>query len=221
MSDLPDIIYAVRPGERNDALRFSLRSLENLPHRRVFIAGYCPGWVKNVTVIPVDRVSDKYVSIERNVKAALSHPELGEECVYMNDDFFILEPIESVPAMHGGSILNYNGKGGLKTRMKRTQALLSDEVLPHLALLTYDGQHVPLPLITEAANDLIHSMPSGVLWRTWYGNMMGLEGSEVSDTKNRDGVLRPHGPFLSSAPRAMPNLKPYLEDVLPRSHAYV
>ena len=34
-----DLVYLVRPGEQNEELRWSLRSLVNLPHERVFEVG--------------------------------------------------------------------------------------------------------------------------------------------------------------------------------------
>ncbi|MFF3129757.1 hypothetical protein ACFVRD_48125 [Streptomyces sp. NPDC057908] len=50
----PDIVYVVRPWNQNEQLRYSLRTLANLPHRRVWIAGYCPTWVgPDVGRIPV------------------------------------------------------------------------------------------------------------------------------------------------------------------------
>jgi hypothetical protein len=50
---LPDVVYVVRPGNRNEELRYSLRSIAaHLPHRRVWLAGFCPSWVRNISFIP-------------------------------------------------------------------------------------------------------------------------------------------------------------------------
>lgn len=45
-----DILYLCRPGE-NLELRYSLRSLRNVPHGRVWIFGDCPDWVTNVNLV--------------------------------------------------------------------------------------------------------------------------------------------------------------------------
>lgn len=212
------MVYVVRHGDRNDELKMSLRSLGNLPHNRVFIAGHCPRWVKNVTAIPVRSVSDKHTSIENNLRAALQHPELGHRCVFFNDDFYVMEPIESVPVMHGGSIEGYTGKGALKQRMFRTRLLIDN--MGQMPLLTYDGQHVPFPIVRDEVVEALGRNFSSVLWRTWYGNMFSLGGRQVSDVKSRDGTVIP-GPFMSSSQRSFPILRPYLEDTLPRSSPYV
>ena len=46
-----DAVYYVRPGDRNDELRYSLRSLANLPHDRVWIVGHTPPWVTGIESI--------------------------------------------------------------------------------------------------------------------------------------------------------------------------
>ncbi len=44
----PDVVYVVRPGDKNEELRYSIRSvIANLPHRKVWIAGYKPTWLSD------------------------------------------------------------------------------------------------------------------------------------------------------------------------------
>ena len=50
-----DIVYVVRPGDENEALRYSLRSLANIPHRTVWIAGYRPKWCYGIVYVPRDQ----------------------------------------------------------------------------------------------------------------------------------------------------------------------
>lgn len=213
--DAPDIVYVVRPGSLNDSLRYSLRSLGHLPHRRVFIAGFCPGWVKNVTYVPMRRIVNKFDSIEENLKAALAHEDLGEHFVYFNDDFYVTEPVDEVPTMHGGLARHVTLRQELRVRFIETLSQLSNCE----ELLTYDGTHVPLPIVTEVARQHIAEMPRGTLWRTWFGNTVVLGGVQTTDVKSRDGNIIP-GPFLSSAPKALRVLRPYLEDKLPMRSAY-
>ena len=70
----PDIVYVVRPGERNEELRYSLRSLSNLPHGRVWIAGYMPKWVTGVEHIPSPAKPGSHVHAKANLRAACQHP---------------------------------------------------------------------------------------------------------------------------------------------------
>lgn len=212
----PDIVYVVRPGERNPALRYSLRSLANLPHRRVFVAGYCPTWVSNVTPIPVPRKTNKFVSIEANLRGALHHPDIGEQCVYFNDDFFVTQPIDEVPVMHGGPIEEYRPRDEMRWRLARTVKEFTNWREP---LRTYDGVHVPMPLNTSEACWNLNRIPGGCLWRTWYGNKVCLGGEQIRDVKVRSGGPK-EGPFLSCSPKGLHGIREYLEDVLPRSYAY-
>jgi hypothetical protein len=87
-------------------------------------------------------------------------------------------------------------------------------------MLTYDGIHMPRPLETETARAIVGTMPSGVLWRTWYGNMAGIGGVQVPNTKSQKGELVP-GKFLSTNATTLHALKRHLDDVLPRGGLYV
>lgn len=210
----PDVIYVVRRGERNEALQFSLRSLGNLPHNRVFIAGYCPSWVKNVTAVPVTRKVNKFFSIEENLRAAVHHPEIGNTAVYFNDDFYVMEPIPFVPVMHDGWAADYKKSGELMWRMRDTI-----KKLPFGDALSYE-LHVPLPIDIADAGVILRTMPYGVAWRTWYGNVRMITGTQVADVKSRDGTIYP-GPFMSSSPNALRLIRSYLEDTLPQRSPYV
>lgn len=213
VDDAPDILYVVRPGEPNVPLKYSLRSLQNLPHRRVIVAGYCPSWVRNVVHVPVRRTTNKFRTIETNLRAALGISDLTDEVVYFNDDFFVMQPVDRVPVMHRGPAIVYKAADEQRWRLKKTIDLLGPETL------SYDGCHVPLPLETRAARDVLEEMPNGVLWRTWYGNVMGIGGVQVNDVKSRNGRPIP-GPFMSCSPSAIHALKHHLEDVLPRRNPY-
>ena len=100
-----DIVFVVRPGESNEVLRYSLRSLVNLPHRQVYISGYCPSWVKNVIYIATDQEgNDDLDNSNHNLICAAIREDLSDNFILMNDDFFIMAPADVVPPMHQGSL---------------------------------------------------------------------------------------------------------------------
>jgi hypothetical protein len=216
-----DVLYVVRPGERNESLRLSLRSLANLPHRRVFIAGYCPAWVQGVTHIHVRQGSDKFANIQRNVAAAVSNPELGQEIVYMNDDFYITRPVDRVPVTHGGPVGEYKGRNDLRLRMRNTVEALRLEVSGDL--LTYDGTHMPLPIDRDRVRlALSIAPPKRILWRTWYGNLAGIGGERVQDAKHRGPAPIDELPlFFSTNAGGLQVTRELLEEVLPRDCPYL
>lgn len=110
---LPDIVYPVRPGTINEELRYSLRSLANVPHGRVWIAGHRPPWARGVGHIPVPPQATKYLGSTANLRAAVEHPEVAEEFLYFNDDFFVMTAVQEVPALHRGPVDRVEAYGAL------------------------------------------------------------------------------------------------------------
>lgn len=223
----PDVLYVVRSGERNDSLRLSLRSLANLPHRRVFIAGYCPSWARNVVAIPVRSSHNKFVNIERNLLAGLSHPDIRQEVVYMNDDFYITHPIDRVPVMHGGPTAEYRGRQELRVRMRNTVKALQAWRGAESTWLSYDGIHVPLPLVRDEVLLALHKAQAStrrpILWRTWYGNVCRIGGDRVPDAKYRgpaprDGTVPT---FMSTNAGGLNVTRHLLEEILPDGSPYI
>lgn len=101
-----DVVYLVKPGDENEELRFSLRSLaKNMPYvDRVFIAGYCPAWVRNVESINLEPLEDKFDNQAQSLRAACADGRISDDFVLMNDDHFALVEMESLPAWHLGPL---------------------------------------------------------------------------------------------------------------------
>ena len=96
----PDILYLVKPAEVNEELKYSLRSLKNINHGRVFIAGYTPSWVEGTyESIPVRQDGEKYQNVRNNLLSALKDPRLSDDFILMNDDFFIMKPTKVMPVL--------------------------------------------------------------------------------------------------------------------------
>lgn len=184
----PDIVYVVRRGHSNEELRYSLRSLVNLPHGRVWIAGFVPQWTRRIGRIDVIQKRTKYLNSTGNLRAACEHPRVAEEFLLFNDDFFVMHPFDRMPVLHRGPIQpvidHYRrlDAGPYVEGMEQTRQLLAR--LGHPDPLSYE-LHVPLPIRRQQmleALDVGHSIP--VLHkRTLYGNLAGLGGSQSTDFK--------------------------------------
>lgn len=208
-----DVVYIVRPGDNNEELRYSLRSVaENLAHRRVVIAGHKPDWVTNVYHIATDQNGTKYENAANNWAAAMHDPEVTEDFIAMNDDFYIMRELHSLPVQHRGSlekVIGYYSKhpGPYIANMRRTRDLL--EALGCESPNSY-ALHTPMVMkkhwrriLTEAAEQ--YGYPEHkVQMRTLYGNFWRLGGEEIRDVKtaNRDGTLVKNDTFLSSNDQA-------------------
>ena len=199
-----DVVYVVGPGERNEELRYSLRSLRHLPHGTVWIAGFIPEWVTGVGRIPVEQGGTKYRNSADNVKAACLHPEVSEDFIYFNDDFFVIRPIEEVPVVHRGPLADLLGTDHRRLKMKRpesyrggrrdTYRLLRE--LGHEAPLAYEPLHIPMRfnkrLLLETLR--VGEQVPALHYRTLYGNLNAVGGEfhpnvKISDRKAlpRDG----------------------------------
>lgn len=94
-----DLVYIVKEGERNDDLKYSLRSVAKFVKcDNVWIVGYKPSWVTNVRYIPVKQTENKWKNSVKNIKAACENSEISSDFILMNDDFFAIEPINDLRA---------------------------------------------------------------------------------------------------------------------------
>jgi len=129
-----DFVYILGRGSKwgNNELRYSLRSLENVPHGRVFIVGYLPPWVQNVTHIKAHDIgSNKIINAQHKLRLACEHAEVSKEFVLMNDDFFFLKPTKELVPTYCGTLEAYikrhpTGCGYYLTAMQRTDQWLRD-----------------------------------------------------------------------------------------------
>lgn len=210
MGTEPDVVYIVRPGDRNEELRFSLRSLANLPHGRVWVAGYMPKWVGGATAIPVRFVPrrSRWERSAANLAAACAHPEVAERFVLMHDDFFVMKPLADVPVLHRGEVervAEVYGRRGATTY--RGAMLAATKLLNGFGVerpLSYE-LHAPmviekqgmagvLELVARATNTRV----AGHV-RTLYGNLAEVGGTESHDFKVSHQEWSEEWAFLSTS----------------------
>lgn len=206
-----DVVYLVRPGDANDELRYSLRSLTNVPHDAVWIAGHKPPWVSNVRHLPTVQTASKHSNAFGNLLAALRCDEISPEFVLMNDDFFITSPLPGVPTLHRGPVADVVAE---YRRMFPRGSLYTEAMRATMEWLQAQGIDEPLsyelhmPMVIDRAGMLeviARAEDDGVdvqrfHYRTAWGNLAGVGGERVDDCKvyrgQRPDVLPV--PFASS-----------------------
>lgn len=186
-----DVVYVVRDGDRNEELRYSLRSLKNIPHDKVFVVGYTPKWVTGVTSINRDQMRyTKYQNSTANVLAAALNPMVSDDFILMNDDFFFLRPMKEVPIYHRGRVLDVIEE--YKARPKANKEYLDGMIATYELCkawfsndpLSYE-LHIPMVFNKQKFLDMwgagkhIHPLHK----RTLYGNMWNIGGEKMADTK--------------------------------------
>lgn len=96
-----DIVYTVKPSDVNEELRYSLRSLKNIPFRKVVIVGHKPDWIKGVYHIPTKQIyPNKVMNTNRNWHEISKSKQVTKKFILMNDDMFFMKPIKNVPFAH-------------------------------------------------------------------------------------------------------------------------
>lgn len=201
-----DVVYVNRDGE-NPELRYSLRTLQNVVHGRVWIFGGAPSWINPDTVTHRRRVQkgSPYASTRAHIAAACNTKEVSDPFLLWNDDFFVMEEVGEVPPLHRGSLRAMVERfADVKTLWVRgmqetANALLQsgyDDALSydlHAPLIVHKAEmREALRWASRAKNDAVHV-------RTFYGNLANLGGTEIADPKMvRRGDPFPRGPWLSS-----------------------
>ena len=206
-----DVVYVVKEDENNEELRYSLRSLVNLPYRKVFIAGYKPSWVKNVEYLPVKQLGGRFDNQSRIIKTACSNNDVFDDFILMNDDFFIINNISHVPNLRRLKPIEHYIKQYTELYMKPGFSSFYLETMKDIAVLlrrigfrdidSYE-LHVPMVINKDKYLALCSMYPEteSSHRRTMYGNYYHIGGKRINDVKVvKDGKkFSKDVPFLST-----------------------
>lgn len=188
-----DVVYTVRVGNDNDELRHSLRSLKNMPHRKVWIVGFLPNFVKDIEYIqnrPISR--NKIANTDHNWLRVARVSGVSDPFILMNDDFIINKPIKDMKSYYFGkhdNFLNYyettypasnytriikNTKDRLYRLGIDTQKALSYEL--HMPMIVYKDD-----IIKAIQGENYRWYPVNI--RTLVGNIGSYGGKNCQDVK--------------------------------------
>lgn len=164
---LPDIVYPVRPGDSNEELRHSLRSVEaNVRNfRRVWILGTVPSWLRNVGAIELTPHPDKFENQRQSLTAMANHPDVASRVVLFNDDFFVREPVDllNMPVFHLGLMADYIGErrkhlSAWRAAISKTADWAEEQGYPNP--LAYET-HTPLMFDRAKLRQVLADYPAG------------------------------------------------------------
>lgn len=92
-----DIVYPVKKASlSNIELRYSLRSLKNIKHDKVYIIWYIPDWIKNIIHIPFEDKLWRLENVRAKYRIICEDERISEDFIFMMDDIFILRPIKEI-----------------------------------------------------------------------------------------------------------------------------
>lgn len=202
-----DVVYPVKRGEDNEELRYSLRSLQNFPHDRVWIVGFKPSWVRNVEFIPGNLdLRNRPQNCPANILLACQHPEVSDQFTVFNDDFYVTAKVNAAPVWYRGSLrahiasIKKNRYSWWSISLARTESVLlragfDDPISYEL--------HVPLQVVKDDMRETLERyLPTNPQnppqWRSLYGNDHQIGGVQHRDVKAPCTTKQLQRPFFST-----------------------
>ena len=195
-----DIVYILKNGYDSEEIRYSLRSVcANFPYRKVWFYG---GQPKNITpdrMIAIKQAGDtKWDKVRNTLRAICSNDDITPSFWLFNDDFFIMEPVEDLQPMVGGSIparvqrimADRDGKESLYSiQLKATARTLKAGGYDRLDY----ALHVPMLIDRKKGLKTLKEFSSCPMFRSLYGNHHKIGGIITDDVKITALDIRPTG----------------------------
>jgi hypothetical protein len=203
-----DFVYICRAGE-NEELRYSIRSVNyHYPEAIIWVVGEFPDWYDG-DYIKVKQTATKYRNVLNNLKAIVHSPQIPENFILMNDDFYIIDKPKKLEYLQEGLLVEkYHMYYDHYQSSSYTRKLL--ETNSRLRRLGYSEAmsyelHVPFPVEKSKLARVLKY--EDLLWRSMYGNIFEVNGQKSLDVKVYNEVKMnfknynykdPHLPFLST-----------------------
>ena len=189
-----DFVYMCRDGE-NEELRYSIRSVyAHIKDPNIWVIGGKPKWYSGQhLVVPQDQ--GKHENVRKNLRSLCNSDKINENFILMNDDFFIMQDLDSIPQMHGGPLRDKILKYKRFAKHSSYTKLLSDTEKELMSMGIEDpldyAIHVPMPMSKQNLSTTIYPDLSV---RTMYGNIFKVGGTQIKDVKVYD-----KGPLWSNS----------------------
>lgn len=187
-----DVVYILRNDIEGDELRYSLRSLKNLPHDLVWFFGGEPKGLKpDIQMTMTQKGVSTWEKVCWTILQACSNESVSEDFYLFNDDFFVMKPVKEVPAYYDGTLLKRIED--LKRKTGGLGSLYSNELeKARTALMqnhkkTYNyAVHIPMVINKSKALAVLNNFKRISMFRSVYGNYWNVGGRQMADVKITD-----------------------------------
>jgi hypothetical protein len=192
-----DLVYLYR-ATGSEELRMSLRSVSaNLPHARLwFVGDRPPSWVKNYEWIPGNLKLSAPQNVFDNVRLAANCEDISDQFYVMNDDFYVLKPVDQVDMAWRGTLDAHLATVKPSNRAWHESLVITRTWLHDLGYKrprSYE-LHRPFPVdrrlmaaTLDMAADIRPDLPPQ--WRTIYGVINKAGGKKSTDVKINSNAL--------------------------------
>lgn len=185
-----DIVYILKKGIDPYELTYSLRSVEaNFPHGKIIFAGAKPeGIIPDIQIVHEQHGPDRYAKVCTTIRRICSDDRISDQFWLFNDDFFVMQPIDDLPQMIGGTLWHHiqrlEKKYGTSHYIKNLRKTAQELKSKGYDRLDY-ALHVPMLIDKEKAIATLDKFDSP-MFRTIYGNHHKVGGVVSDDVKIYD-----------------------------------
>ena len=183
-----DIVYVLKTDFVNNELRYSLRSLENFPHDKVWFVGGQPNELQPDGRLAIKQYGDTKWERVKNMLGRISVAEdISEDFWLFNDDFFILKPWTLGEAVYNGTLSEHiehieRRHRGVTPYTEQLRACEHELNEHRCGTLNY-AVHCPILLNKEKVIETLRAFPNNPMFRSLYGNYQNIKGIKHEDCK--------------------------------------
>lgn len=175
-----DLIYILKADIETEELKYSLRSVErNFPINRVWFVGGQPEGLEPDIRLKHDQVGNsKWEMIRSSMWKAVSDERLSEDFFLFNDDFFVMEPVDTdsfrnfVDGTLGRRIDELHSESGMNAYTRTLFKLEQELKTMHEPTMNFDV-HLPMLLNKEQVRSTLYKCSSPQM-RSAIGNINRL-----------------------------------------------
>ena len=185
-----DVVYILKSDVSPEELKYSLRSLENFPHGKVWFFTGCPNGLKPDRYVPFKQIGEwKWQMATSTYRAIAETDEVSDDFWMFNDDFFILEKVDGLPYMYHNDLMwlinDIRKRHSVSTYSRQLDRARMELEFKRMGTLNY-CLHVPMLFNKEKVLKTMKEFPNSPMFRSLYGNMWNVGGVDVPDVKIYD-----------------------------------
>ena len=200
-----DIVYVLHNyiATNQEELRYSVRSLVNYDYNRLWFAGGLPeGIVPDGAIHHQQIGNSKWEKVRSTLLKVCSCPDISEDFILFNDDFFIMRPqgyqtyvLEKDLEEHGKGILRRRGN---HSRYAKNLVRLSKDLRAEgYPILSY-AVHAPMAFNRQKLAAVLKKYPAMPMYRALYGNVYQVPATPTHDFKVHTLEGTPNWPIVST-----------------------
>lgn len=175
-----DLIYILKADIDTEELKYSLRSVEkNFPINRVWFVGGQPKGFRNVVRLQHEQIGNsKWEMIRSSMWKAVNDERLSEDFFLFNDDFFVMEPVDTdsfrnfVDGTLERRIDELHSESGMNAYTRTLFKLEQELKTMHEPTMNFDV-HLPMLLNKEQVRSTLYKCSSPQM-RSAIGNINRL-----------------------------------------------